>query len=543
MNFRFLLLSPLLVTASSGPEIKNITANPGLLASSLGPARLVNGYHSLTHYYRISELIEKTESLKKTYLRSLDELKTDRTGFEYTELLRNTINTTIELIENKLSDTHLSPPKNVKINLRKRRGLINGLGSIIKFISGNLDSTDEEKYDKIIRQLQNSQQDMQVQVSAQYSINEAIMKNFNKTIETMAHNNEEIRKELEFWKTQNPHYSHMAEVRSIYEHLQTALSLLLEVVQDIENSVVACRSGILHPSVVSPHLLYQELSKLSKHYRNKIPDFENQNLFEILSYFRVRCYIGVEEIIYFIDVPIMDPVLYTQIHLEPLPTEIDGEFMTIIPETKNFLKSDQQIIPLIQKCPRIGHTHLCPNYLISQSDPKCESHFLTSSVTSKCQFIKINVENNHVKLMLDINRYLLFFPKGDTISIIQDKETETRTLFGIYLASPGEQHLIYKNQTLFTPKNEMAGKPFIIGDVSLELTKDQMPIKEINLRELELDSLNLLNYKIHDNNDVINFVRPSLWTIILYVVIISLVLYTTYRYCKTMRTLPISSQT
>lgn len=36
-------------------------------------------------------------------------------------------------------------------NKRQTRGLINGLGSIIKSITGNLDNTDEEHYDDILK--------------------------------------------------------------------------------------------------------------------------------------------------------------------------------------------------------------------------------------------------------------------------------------------------------------------------------------------------------------------------------------------------------
>ena len=53
---------------------------------------------------------------------------------------------------------------------RIKRGLINGLGSIIKSISGNLDQNDAEKYDNLIDQLKNNQKILQNQ-------NEQIIKN------------------------------------------------------------------------------------------------------------------------------------------------------------------------------------------------------------------------------------------------------------------------------------------------------------------------------------------------------------------------------
>lgn len=489
----------------------------------------------MTHYYTLTELIKGTNDLKTTYHRTLLDASKDHTTFEHTEVLRANINATLELIEGKLEDIHIPISERSPASNRSKRGLINGLGSVIKFISGNLDSQDEERYNRIIKNLQNSQRDLQSQVNAQYSINEAIQRNFNKTIEIIAHNNKEMIEELKFLKTQNPHYKRLFDVRAILEHQQIAFDFLLNVIRDIESSIVACKSGILHPSVISPHLLYQELSKLSKFYKDKFPEFKNQNLWEIQSYLRVRCYVGVEEIIYFVDIPIMDPIQYIQYHLEPLPTKTNDEYVTIIPETKYFLGSHEQVIPLTQKCPRSGHAFLCPNYLLSPSKPECEIKFLSNSDTSKCKFIKLATETNQVKLLLEINRYLLFFPKGDVISIVQDDGTDTRTLFGIYLASPGNHNLKYRNQTLFAPTSELAGKPLVIGDVTIKLSENQQPDRVLNLKELNLDTLNLQDLRPITNSKLIDYVRPSVWTVILYVLIISLFLYTAYQYFRVIK--------
>lgn len=40
---------------------------------------------------------------------------------------------------------------------RNKRGLINGLGSIVKAISGNLDSEDAVKYDKLFEKINKNQ--------------------------------------------------------------------------------------------------------------------------------------------------------------------------------------------------------------------------------------------------------------------------------------------------------------------------------------------------------------------------------------------------
>lgn len=527
--YRLLLLTPTYLTY----EIKNITNNPGLLASQLGASKIIEGYHTLTHYYELGELKDKTNRLKEIYLEISETIATDRTAHETSQSLFSTFNSTLSVVENKIDDLL------IPLSSRQKRGLINGLGSTIKFITGNLDSQDEERYDNIISLLQNKQQDLQTQISAQYSINESIQRNFNKTIETVNFNNKEIRKELEFWKNQTRKWTSQSkfsifETRSILQHCLITLNYLLNTIQDIENSLVACRSGTLHPSVINPHLLFQELSKLSKFYGTKFLDFNGRNLFEIQSYIKVKCYVSVSEIVYFLDIPIVESTDYVMYHLEPLPTLANQEYVTIIPELKYFLKSESKIVPLTQRCP-IGHIQLCPNYLVSLTTPKCEINFLASESTSDCKFIKLITNENFIKPMLEINRYLLFFPKGDSISISQAQSTETKTLFGTYLAHPGKQLIQYKNKTLFAPHNEFAGKPLIIGDFNLKLRPDQEPHRELMLKELDLESISLPDVRHIQTFEFASLAQPSVWTIIIYLLLITIISYTSIKYYKHVR--------
>lgn len=43
---------------------------------------------------------------------------------------------------------------------RNKRGLINVLGSVFKFVSGNLDASDGERYNAAIKELQTNQQNI-----------------------------------------------------------------------------------------------------------------------------------------------------------------------------------------------------------------------------------------------------------------------------------------------------------------------------------------------------------------------------------------------
>lgn len=90
---------------------------------------------------------------------------------------------TQSLISDKINNIKLH-----SINNRKKRGLINGLGTLIKTITGNLDATDGEKISKILRHIQGNEHNLANQLKVQYSINSKLVENFNKTVQDIQHN-------------------------------------------------------------------------------------------------------------------------------------------------------------------------------------------------------------------------------------------------------------------------------------------------------------------------------------------------------------------
>lgn len=525
----FSLIFILTLASALTSQLTDITTNPGLLAIESRPAKLVEGYHTLTHYYRLTDLIDQVDLIRLTYEQTLQVVHTEEHTVNHVQLLITTINTTFSNINEKLDNLRV-PTYN-----RTKRGLIDGLGSIVKFITGNLDAQDEKRYNEIIGHLQKNQESLQSQLKSQYSINEAVQKSFQDIKRIITHNNQELRKELSYLKTTNTKFFRLSTTYALLEHYQIVLNLILDVLQDVENSLTACNSGILHPSVISTHNLKTELTKLSKYYQDRFLDFSGKNLLEIQTSIKVKCFIGTEEIIYFLDIPIVNPTTFKFYQLQSIPTSVQSEYMTIIPALTNFLKADDKIIPLTSSCP-VHHYYLCPNYLISPLKTPCEQEFLQSSSTTKCNYIKITTDSNHVSLLSDINQYLLFLPHEDTLTIVKDDIIKTQTLQGIFLISPGKNHILYNNSTLFAPHNDLVGKPILVTDITLQLTPPQEPKQEIHLKNLDFSDIQLHDIQPIQPFKLVNFTLPSIWTVLLYLLLTALFSYTGYRFYRHTRT-------
>ena len=69
--------------------------------------------------------------------------------------------------------------------LRQKRGLINGLGSVWKAITGNLDASDGEYYEASINKLEKDENEMKNLLKNQILVTTTTIKNFNYTIQKL----------------------------------------------------------------------------------------------------------------------------------------------------------------------------------------------------------------------------------------------------------------------------------------------------------------------------------------------------------------------
>lgn len=87
-----------------------------------------------------------------------------------------------KVIENKLENIRSH-------NATSKRGLINGLRTALKFVTGDIDNSGEKRINRIIlNHMQQNQYNIQNQISMQYSINHEFIKDFNPTVQNIPHN-------------------------------------------------------------------------------------------------------------------------------------------------------------------------------------------------------------------------------------------------------------------------------------------------------------------------------------------------------------------
>jgi len=290
-------------------QIRNVSSNSGVLPIKLGQARIQESEHTLVHYFKMKELEIEFQRINTQYFNLLRKIETINISQKDISNYIRIINFTRDSIKDKLTiiNSH-------GVSYRYKRGLINGLGSLVKFISGNLDATDGEKYNKILEHLKENEFDLEKQISSQYSLSKQIISNFNETINNLKYNDVELRNKI--LKLNNiiineTQSTNLLAVKDSLIQLYILYNNILNVVQEIENSILFCKIGILHPSIITTSQLYLELKKIVPHYGKRFPlPLNKDNVLVFESLIKVHCHLKENEIIYFLSIPINSIVDY-----------------------------------------------------------------------------------------------------------------------------------------------------------------------------------------------------------------------------------------
>lgn len=510
---------------TQGIEIEDISSNLGLLPVRIGPARRINYYHTITHYYQLDGIINQINQLRTHVDEITDIIKHDSEIQKIVQSRILLVNHMLTLAEEKVSDSIL--PR------RQKRGLLNGLGSVVKFVTGNLDANDEEKYNNIIQHLQSNQEVLSQQINHHYSINDKLIEELNFTLDTINYNHDILVREIEHLKEISSFSTHVKQVEDALEHNQLLIQLLLDLIQDIDNSVTFCKLGKMHPSIIKPQILLSSLRKLVSFFGNQLPDFEGESLWDIQNHIKIKCYVTTDEIVYFLDVPLLHTDSYDLLLLQPIPTTTLDRYVTVIPSTRYALRSrtSSELIFSNQPCETGLKQYFCPNNLQLSAEYRCESDILLQGVNGRCDLIQLKLLENHIEFLEETKRYIFIFPREDQVKIVSQGNIEFRKLSGIFLVSPGNSTIEYRNQTLVAPSTSTFHEPTLVKFVKSPTDVNAQPRTEIKLKSLKY--LSPPTNPVPTNRELfIQFVTPSLWTILLYAIVISFFVFSAYRLCK-----------
>ncbi|XP_055617587.1 uncharacterized protein LOC129762971 [Toxorhynchites rutilus septentrionalis] len=328
----------LIIPLTSATFYHDVSTNNGLLTLKLDSVKIKLGYDRIIHKINLDEIGQNINYIEKL-----------ANNLNVTDHLQQTIQFKIKKAYEKLTGFY---PK------RAKRGLINALGNVIKFIAGNPDQEDLDLINQNLEMLEtNSNKIIDNQIK-QVKINNVLQATINKVSKTIRSIKEHVQ-------------SQDTIIRKDLELINLILNtdILIKTLEDLKKQIAFSKSNSLNKNI---------LSMAEKDYILKF--LESQHIaikFEDEIYKFVRSVVSLQNnhIIIIVKLPIIEPNEYSLMQLEPVNvngTRIDTNIRYVA-------KYQQSLYEQSERC------FICDNNL--PVNDGCISNILTNQ-KAKCPMHK-----------------------------------------------------------------------------------------------------------------------------------------------------------
>lgn len=244
-------------------------------------------------------------------------------------------------------------------NHRQKRALLNIVGSLFKSIFGTLDEEDAEFYNDAINKVNQNENHLVDLIKQQVQVVKSTITNFNNTIVSLNNNkitfNENLSKLSKYIEGINKKYFDLELKQTIGNHFSLINLMLNELETEYEtiiNSILFAKSNILHPFVMTPLQLIEELKKSLPYLNNAVSytlPLEPNNAFKLSEYVNIKVYANNNRIIYVISNPLTSITKFNMYNLIPLPLTRNNNLMFILPSFNYLALSEDKNIYTILK--------------------------------------------------------------------------------------------------------------------------------------------------------------------------------------------------
>lgn len=164
--------------------------------------------------------------------------------------------------------------------------------------------------------------------------------------------------------------------KDLFNQMIILYNTILNILQDLENSLTFCYLKTYHPSILNTDDLYKELEKISNHYGRQLRlELKIENIPEFQRLLSVNCKIEESKVIYLLSIPINFNIDFELCYLFPIPSKTEDGYVTIIPNNKYLLKSKNLVKSLDSPCIQ-SSVFQCPSNALNNNAEECEIQLL-----------------------------------------------------------------------------------------------------------------------------------------------------------------------
>ncbi|XP_052740626.1 uncharacterized protein LOC128198569 [Bicyclus anynana] len=520
-------------TIATTELITPIVDSPGLYFDNLGILKYYNNFWNIITFTDLSYIKPHVENIKNviyTVKETCHSYKSAKIQSDCSNTL-SPLETLLKNVENNYQSlSHLTQEKG-----RSKRSSWFGFGGpILKQLFGSLDEDDAQIFTNAINAIQDDQRHLASLMKENIHVISSTISTFNNTIQKLNENEQILNSNIgkldkildNVLQTTNK-LEASSHLTMTFSALESSLMTLNFNLKDIIDAILFGKQNIVHPSILSPMQLYNELNSN----KNKVPQnfplpLNLENMHILLDISQISSFITDSKIVFVVKIPLVLLQEYNLYHVYALPTAHDinnpHSFAMINPTAKFLAITDDKLLysmtDSISDCKTLTNNYrLCKlgNVHSSVANPTCEVQILSAYINkipdtcdyknvvsdidvwqtisnNKWIYVQSNIAKLSVKCNNSINDYdiigtgILKLPKGCTafhklLQFSPSVEYET----ALYMPTPNFNII---NDDCCSRKKINSTLPYLT------------PIK---LSHINLDSLHYVTHRLNQVNDEI----------------------------------------
>lgn len=517
-----------------------IDSQAGIFYHDLGLAKLSYGHYTLLSYTNISFYHHTLQSIKNIFEKSLVMCSKASDTLVCKDTLK-LCKSQIPMLESKFDTiAHLvGRQPNNDINSRKRRGIFNGASYAFNWLFGTPDAGDAKFYSDSIRDLTEKTHDVQMLMKQQIHIISSAIKNYNESAQSLRNNeeklNENIKKFNLFSKSTSNSLESLSQSQIITEYLTLLFQMITQFNEEYDtiiSSILFAKQNTLHPSVITPKDLKNELMqvKLSSATQFPIPLNDYNNIYKYFSISELSVIFDNEVLIVAIKIPLVQEQTYYLYNLVPLPVRHSNSsiYSFINPSYPYLListtKTHYSRLRDISACKKLSpEDFICFNPVVhlASERPVCETilkNRIPDHLPSDCPTytMKANVEIWHP---LSSNSWM-FITSQPTVASVYCENSNNPNIFDLTINGTGILNMkpkcrCYTSSTvLISTTNDTRIYNNFIPNVNIvtddcclpkasKIQQQQNQMDPINVSDLNFDNLNHAQHKLEQFDEIL----------------------------------------
>ncbi|CAK1582402.1 unnamed protein product [Parnassius mnemosyne] len=482
------LTAPSIASHRMSQEItlESLDDGPGLLPFRLGATRLITHYHTFIQFVELDDINDKISQLQNQLIYFRQTLGND------TYMLYEA---QIEFLFIKLSKV-LNQLETLKPH-RIKRGLVDGLGSIIKSVTGNLDNSDAVKYDNAIKILQQNSNVIFHEFNNHVSLSKEWMVQHSNVLEELVENQVKINETLQLILDRNSYKdSSLLKYAKFAQYLAILTENIDEIFSEltrIENIIAFIHASTLHHSMISIDVLNHMIQRLITIYgKEHVLQLELREYYDII---KPGYYYSDNRIVIIFNIPLFTKDSYNLYKLSMAPNKFK---QALVPPFPLIATNRKGYVYIEAECPKFKDWYLCGETMDHQlrQVPDCIQNLLINQAIDKtCDVVTITLSRPAME-ELDEKHYILSFPNATRIHYLCGKENYN-ILSGTYLATvPMSCSLDTPDFTITNINDVVEGQPLKIMKLTTDIEEPPKGNSQIHLNSIDLRRLHDTKHRV-----------------------------------------------